>query len=252
MGLLEIDPLSWLRSNNRDPDRPAPSIDYVRDTAFGTWFLDSETWVQHVLHRALDDLQRMMEPGRAYSEVLDVGCGRGRALRLLDERFRPRRIVGLDPEPGVRTFVARAASQCHSTVEFHLANASDTQLPDRAFDLVFCNQTFHHIVDQERAILEFYRVLRPGGVLLFAESTRRYIHSWIIRLLFRHPMHVQKTAQEYIALIRGAGFDLPPERISCPYLWWSRPDLGILEKLGFPPPPEREETLVNTVAMRPG
>src|SRR5262245_41911053 len=249
----QIDALNWLRpSNNREPDRPAGCPDYVRDTAFGTWFLDTQTWVQHVLCRALDDLQRMMEPGRTYPEVLDVGCGRGRALRLLDERFRPRRIVGLDPEPGVRACVAQAAAQCRSTVEFHLANASDTQLPDCAFDLVFCNQTFHHIVDQELAILEFYRVLKPGGALLFAESTRRYIHSWIIRLLFRHPMHVQKTAEQYMALIRSAGFDLPAERISYPYLWWSRPDLGILEKLGLPPLPEREETLVNVVAVRRG
>ena len=253
MGPLQIHALSRLRhANEREPDGPVRSIDYVRDTAFGTWFLDTETWVQHVLHRALNDLQRMMEPGRSYPEVLDVGCGRGRSLRLLDERFQPRRIIGLDPEPSVQAHVARAAAQCRSAVDFHLANASDTQLPDRSFNLVFCNQTFHHIVDQERAIREFYRVLKPGGVLLFAESTRRYIHSWIIRLLFRHPMHVQKTADEYIALIHGAGFDLPPERISFPYLWWSRPDLGILERLGFPLPPDREETLVNAVAVRPG
>ena len=241
-----------VRQESRVDGRPTQPVDYVRETAFGAWFLDTETWVQHVLQRALDDLQRMMEPGRTYPEILDVGCGRGKALRLLDERFRPRRIVGLDANPDVQTHVARAASHCRSTVEFQLANASDTRLPDRTFDLVFCNQTFHHIVDQERAILEFYRVLKPRGVLLFAESTRRYIHSWIIRLLFRHPMDVQKTAEQYIALIRGAGFELPPERISFPYLWWSRRDLGILEKVGFPPPPNREETLVNAVAVRPG
>jgi ubiquinone/menaquinone biosynthesis C-methylase UbiE len=160
--------------------------------------------------------------------------------------------VGLDPDSSLQAHLAQAATQCRSTVEFELANASDTRLPGCAFDLVFCHQTFHHIVDQERAILEFHRVLKPGGVLLFAESTRRYIHSWIIRLLFRHPMHVQKTAEQYIALIRGAGFELPPERISFPYLWWSRPDLGILEKLGYPPSPDREETLVNAVAVRSG
>jgi SAM-dependent methyltransferase len=233
-------------------DGPLERIDYVKESAFGNWFLGTETWVQHVLRRALDDLQRMMEAGQSYPDILDIGCGRGKALRLLDERFHPRRIVGLDPEPGMRLHGGQAAAQCKSTVEFHVANAADTRLPDRSFDLVFCHQTFHHIVDQDRAILEFHRVLKPGGVLLFAESTRRYIHSWIIRLLFRHPMHVQKTAEQYIALIRNAGFELPPEAISFPYLWWSRPDLGILEKLGFPPPPDREETLVNAVAVRSG
>lgn len=98
---------------------------------------------------------------------------------------------------------------------------------------------------------EFFRVLKPGGVLLFAESTRRYIHSLPIRLLFRHPMEIQKTAAEYLGLLRGAGFDLPDERISMPYLWWSRPDLGALEWFGFKVPQKREETLVNAVAIKP-
>jgi ubiquinone/menaquinone biosynthesis C-methylase UbiE len=231
-------------------DGPLERIDYVKESAFGNWFLGTETWVHHVLRRALDDLQRMMEAGQSYPDILDIGCGRGKALRLLDERFHPRRIVGLDPEPSMRRHVGQAAAQCKCTVEFHIANAADTRLPDRSFDLVFCHQTFHHIVDQERAIREFHRVLKPGGALLFAESTRHYIYSWIIRLLFRHPMQVQKTAEEYIALIRRAGFVLPPERVSFPYLWWSRADLGIFEKLGFPPAAGHDETLVNAVAIK--
>jgi len=117
--------------------------------------------------------------------------------------------------------------------------------------MIFCHQTFHHIVDQEQAMAEFFRVLKPGGVLLFAESTKRYIHSWVIRVFFRHPMDVQKTAEEYIAMIRAAGFDLAPERINLPYLWWSREDLGLMETLGFPVPQQREETLVNAVCIKP-
>jgi SAM-dependent methyltransferase len=124
-------------------------------------------------------------------------------------------------------------------------------LPDAEFDLVFCHQSFHHIVEQEAAMAEFFRVLKPGGLLLFAESTRRYIHSLPIRLLFRHPMEVQKTVEEYLAIIRNAGFDLPDERLSLPYLWWSRPDLGFLEWIGIPVPKNREETLLNAVARKP-
>ena len=117
--------------------------------------------------------------------------------------------------------------------------------------MLFCHQTFHHLVDQKSAIQEFYRILKPGGVLLFAESTRAFIHSWIIRLLFRHPMEVQKSASEYLRVIENAGFNVTPEAVSYPYLWWSRTDLGIRERFfGISPAPQREETLLNVVAVR--
>jgi ubiquinone/menaquinone biosynthesis C-methylase UbiE len=225
--------------------------DFVEETAFGIWFLNTETWYKHVLVRALNDLQRMLEPDRVYPEILDVGCGRGKSIGLLDERFHPLRIVALEPDARMRREAEGLSKQCSSLVTVLPNSASDTQLPDATLDMVFCHQTFHHIADQENAIREFYRVLKPGGVLLFAESTKRYIESWIIRLLFRHPMEAQKTADGYIALIRDAGFVLPAEKISLPYLWWSRGDLGLFEKLGFTPAADREETLVNAVAIKP-
>ena len=96
-------------------------------------------------------------------------------------------------------------------------------------------------------------MLKPGGLLLFAESTRAYIHSWIIRLLFRHPMELQRSAGEYMDMIRAQGFEFGPQNVSFPYLWWSRPDLGALERWGFPVPGpgQREETLINLVATKP-
>ncbi|MGH8726160.1 MAG: SAM-dependent methyltransferase, partial [Burkholderiales bacterium] len=58
---------------------------------------------------------------------------------------------------------------------------------------------------------------------------------------------------EYIEMIRAQGFQVAPERCSFPYLWWSRSDLGLFERIGIPPPRPgaREETLINLVAAKP-
>jgi ubiquinone/menaquinone biosynthesis C-methylase UbiE len=226
---------------------------HVPETAFGKWFLRTNTWTVHVLERALADLVQLMpERHDSYAVVVDVGCGWGRSLPKLHHRFRPQRLIGIDVDPGMLEASAREAAAAGVSAEFVNCSSSRLTLPDASVDLLFCHQTFHHLIEQERAIREFYRVLKPGGLLLFAESTRRYIHSWIIRLLFRHPMDVQKSAGEYLALVRSAGFEVRPDSISYPYLWWSREDLGIVERwFGVKPPVEREETLINLVAVKP-
>jgi hypothetical protein len=76
----------------------------------------------------------------------------------------------------------------------------------------------------------------------------------MIRWLFRHPMHSQRSAGEYLAMMRAHGFIVTPDAVSCPYLWWSRSDLGAAERvLRIPPRPggAREETLLNVVAVKP-
>jgi ubiquinone/menaquinone biosynthesis C-methylase UbiE len=228
------------------------STAFVEETRFGNWFLRSVTWKVHVLRRALNELKPYMPAASgSYARILDVGCGFGHSFAELAQRFSPELIVGLDADPHLERRARAEAEACAVPVRLHYANASAMGLPDNEFDLIFCHQTFHHIIEQEAAMAEFFRVLKPGGVLLFAESTRRYIHSLQIRLLFRHPMHVQRTAEEYIGIIRRAGFELPDSRIGLPYLWWSRPDMGFLEWIGVPVPQQREETLVNAVAIKP-
>ena len=174
-----------------------PGDPHVPETAFGKWFLRTETWTVHVLERALQDLERLMPATaatgrRSFEVVADVGCGYGRSLPKLHQRFAPTRLIGMDIEPEMLEASSKEVAAAGINAEFICCSSSNIALPDNSVDLLFCHQTFHHLIDQEKAIEEFFRVLKPGGVLLFAESTRRYIHSWIIRLLFAHPMDVQK------------------------------------------------------------
>ncbi|WP_248795966.1 class I SAM-dependent methyltransferase [Pseudomonas sp. MWU13-2105] len=235
---------------------PYLSDTYVEETRFGFWFLRSHTWQHHVLRVAINDLRGLFSEALPTNPViLDAGCGQGKSFQYLQQVFAPARLIGLDADPHSLKLSGEEAQRRGLEVELIGSDCATLEVPSQSVDLLFCHQTFHHLVQQDRALAEFYRVLKPGGYLLFAESTEAYIDTWVIRWLFRHPMHVQKSAAQYLDMLRDQGFEFTPRNISYPYLWWSRAkDFGLLERLRLknpPPPGQREETLVNVVARKP-
>jgi ubiquinone/menaquinone biosynthesis C-methylase UbiE len=234
--------------------RAAPS--YVEETRFGFWFLQSRVWQQHVLRVAIDDLKRLIDtPLPSAAVLLDAGCGQGKSFSLLQAVFAPAQLIGLDADPHSLECSRSEAERQGLPVRLLASDCAAIQLGDASVDILFCHQTFHHLVEQERALAEFWRVLKPGGLLLFAESTRFYIDTWVIRWLFRHPMQVQKSAGQYLDMLREQGFEFAEGNVSYPYLWWSRAkDFGLLERWGLRQPKptgQRDETLVNLVARKP-
>lgn len=229
---------------------------YVEETGFGFWFLQSHVWQHHVLRVAIDDLKRLAAeqlPSRPV--LLDAGCGQGKSFALLNEALQPAQLIGLDADPRSLDCARAEAARLGLEVQLIASDCAAIQLADASVDVLFCHQTFHHLVEQEQALAEFWRVLKPGGLLLFAESTKYYIDTWVIRWLFRHPMHVQKSAEQYLAMLREQGFAFAEHNVSYPYLWWSRSsDFGLLERWGLRRPKpfgQRNETLVNVVARKP-
>lgn len=232
------------------------SDNYVEETRFGLWFLRSYTWQYRVLRVAIDDLRSLFSEALPSNPVLlDAGCGQGKSFKYLQQMFMPERLIGVDADPHSLNQSREEAVYQGIAVELIGSDCATLAVPDASVDLLFCHQTFHHLVEQEKALAEFYRVLKPGGYLMFAESTEAYIDTWVIRWLFRHPMHVQKSAAQYLEMIRGQGFEFGSHNVSYPYLWWSRAkDFGLLERLGLCQPKpfgQREETLVNVVARKP-
>jgi SAM-dependent methyltransferase len=245
-----VDPAAGARTAARTDARNV-ARDWVPETLFGTWFLSTDMWRRHVLPPAIEELARLLGPAAPLSRILDVGCGRGYALPLLARRFSPDVLIGIDVDPDLIARMPASVRACGSAVQLMVGAASRLDLPDRSVDMIFCHQTMHHLRDQQAAAREFFRVLKPGGALLFAESCRDFIHSLWIRILFRHPMEVQKSADEYLSLLRAAGFVFGAANVSRPRPPWSRPDIGLLDLVGrdyrrpFPDP------LIFVAARRP-
>ena len=145
---------------------------YVEETRFGLWFLRSHTWQHHVLRVAINDLRSLFsDPLPSHPVLLDAGCGQGKSFRYLHQAFMPERLIGVDADPHSLKQSREEAVNQGMTVELIGNDCASLTVPDASIDLLFCHQTFHHLVKQEKALAEFYRELKPGGNLMSAEST---------------------------------------------------------------------------------
>jgi len=151
--------------------------------------------------------------------VLDRAIGRGRNLRILDAGCGTGAVMGYLSDYGCVTgfdFAAEALRFCQMRGRHRLSQASVMALPyaDAAFDLVASFDVLcERAVDDELALREFSRVLRPaqeghvpgGGRLLL----RLPAYNW---LRGKHDQAVyvdhRYTARELTTKLRQAGFKL--------------------------------------------
>ena len=107
------------------------------------------------------------------SRGLDVGCGVGLyALWLAEAVGSAGRVIGIEPESErVEAAQALVGGQLASgRLEFRQGDGTSIPLPDRSIDWLWCGDVLHHIVETQRALREFRRVVRPGGQIIIKES----------------------------------------------------------------------------------
>lgn len=109
--------------------------------------------------------------GQPPLRVLDVGAGDGEVALLLDGLGHYLHGVDSDPER-VRRSRKRADDGC-AVAQFHVGDAEDLVFPAGVFDVVHARDVLGAVAHPEIALLECFRVLRPGGLVLVAESAPR-------------------------------------------------------------------------------
>jgi demethylmenaquinone methyltransferase / 2-methoxy-6-polyprenyl-1,4-benzoquinol methylase len=161
-------------------------------------------FLNHLLSFSLDKLWRRRTARhflhilrRPDARVLDLCCGTGDLAFALDrarskaadqQRARYLPVIGSDFVQGMleRADVkGRAAGQ---TVVFAAADAMNLPFPDATFDLVTTAFGFRNLANYERGLLEFARVLKPGGELGILEFSEPQSGPFagIFRFYFRH------------------------------------------------------------------
>ena len=128
--------------------------------------------------------------------MLDAGCGTGNYMVEFIKSGKVARYTGIDLNEGMLNFARRKSNEINKdngTTVTLLQGSLVDKLPfeDNTFDLVSNNQVLHHLTGKNgdmnvvsRVFAEFYRVLKPGGLVQINLSTHMQMEAfWVFKLL---------------------------------------------------------------------
>lgn len=151
--------------------------------AFDRQAADYDTGMQGQHARALYPVL-LEELGRIpFRTALDLGCGTGEMIRLLLQADPAREVCGIDLS---EKMLAAARAKLPEKVPLLQADSEAIPFPDGAFDVVYCNDSFHHYPAPQRVLREVRRVLKPGGRFLLGDCWQPWPGRVIMNLYMRH------------------------------------------------------------------
>lgn len=167
--------------------------------------------------------------------LLDLGCAFGFSTRMFARRGYS--VVGVDGSP---SYIERARRGDPKGI-YLVADAAHVSLPDASFDGVVFLDVLEHLPDEEGAIREVARLLKPGGTLVLSVPRRGplawldslNLYAQFVRLTHhgRFPPEIQATGRhqhytvERLRALLGANFTIDRT--------W-RTGLGLVELLHLP------------------
>ena len=110
----------------------------------------------------------------ALGQVTDVATGTGDLLRYWREQaekngVKINRYVGIDPSTGM----LEVARKKIDFAEFIEGKAQELPIDDESSDVISISYGIRNVVDRTEALQEFYRALKPGGIVVILEFTKQ-------------------------------------------------------------------------------
>ncbi len=118
-----------------------------------------------------------------YHTALDLGCGTGELMRRILEKDGSKVLYGLDLS---EQMLETAKKKLGGKVDLVLGDSEHLPFEDASFDVVYCNDSFHHYPAPDEVLGEVFRVLKPGGTFLMCDSWHPGLGRVLINAWFRH------------------------------------------------------------------
>lgn len=138
--------------------------------------MQTKAWEKGYLkaRRSLEERKKRIEKFTLNKscKILDLGCGDGLNISIL-RTMGMTNLVGIDPSK----YLVEEARTKNPKTKFYIGSAESLPFKNDAFDVIFVDSVFHHILDFNRAIKEIKRVLKSNGTLCFIEPHRSILRS---------------------------------------------------------------------------
>jgi 2-polyprenyl-3-methyl-5-hydroxy-6-metoxy-1,4-benzoquinol methylase len=105
-------------------------------------------------------------------DVLDLGCGSGRALNLMARTFPKSLFVGYDfSEPAIQLARDEASDAGLENLRFEVRDLTtfDDDAPESSFDFITTFDAIHDQARPDRVLAGIYKALKPAGVYLMQD-----------------------------------------------------------------------------------
>ena len=108
------------------------------------------------------------------TQITDVACGTGDLLLFWEEYAKKKNIVvnkyvGIDPSVGMLDVARKKVD----FAEFLEGKAQELPVEDEGTDIISISYGIRNVVDRVEALQEFYRALKPGGLVVILEFTKQ-------------------------------------------------------------------------------
>ncbi|HCW52522.1 MAG TPA: SAM-dependent methyltransferase [Clostridium sp.] len=99
--------------------------------------------------------------------ILDLGCGNGNILKLLEEKTSSN-LYGLDLSDNM---ISEAKKRLGKNVTLTVGDSENLPYKNDKFDVIICNASFHHYPHPDIVLKEIHRVLKDNGVFILGDPT---------------------------------------------------------------------------------
>lgn len=113
---------------------------------------------------ALDIVSRLQD--KKYSHILELACGTGRVTAHLSKDVRHDFLTATDLNKDMIEVAKKIVTD--KNIKWMIADATELPFEKNSFDVVVCQFGIMFFLDKLKGLQEAYRVLKPGGKLIFS------------------------------------------------------------------------------------